>query len=181
MKGRQAMKETQIQMREKRASLTKGWWMRGGWRGLLQRKNLRAAPHGGGSVGEGSGWRGLADQWLEEDGIKQSDRDLRTMLAEGATERGPSWHRALDSVNAFGSYLKCCLETREWHDHSGVWRKLSQVGVWVDLVLGRGARWRAGHHSGGGHDGLNKRGEGLWPGGTQWSWESGCIWDAFWS
>lgn len=46
-----------------------------------------------------------------EDGIKQSDRGLRTMLAEGATEKRPSLTgKALVLLTLLD--LKCCLETR---------------------------------------------------------------------
>ena len=39
-------------------------------------------------MGQEPGWRGLVDQWLEGDGIKLSDRGLRTMLVERAIGRG---------------------------------------------------------------------------------------------
>lgn len=39
-------------------------------------------------MGQEPGWRGLVDQWLEGDGIKLSDRGLRSMLVERAIGRG---------------------------------------------------------------------------------------------
>lgn len=134
------MKETQIQMREKGRS----------HEGVMNARGLKRTPakeEPGGSPA----WRGQCggsarmEAFGGEDGIKQSDRGLRTMLAEGLQKE------ALPDTELW-ILLTLGPEVLFGDKGNGMItlvfeEKFAQVGVWVDLVLRR-AMWRAGHHSG---------------------------------